>query len=162
MALFISRLWEVQYTLGGDKDWPNNQVTVRFHFSLALHPQCLGNPPRSLTSVEEAQKHLACPIQWGIHVFKSPGENVWISEITPFPGGYQFHEFSNIRFLPTLVLQDSLQMDILLAIKDCQNFRASYGPYMGHDYRILCHRNRLESGEPTIFGKPQDYLKPDS
>lgn len=50
-------------------------------------------------------------------------------------------------------------MDILLAVKDCQNFKASYDPYMGHDYPILCHRNRLESGEPTIFGKLQDYLK---
>ena len=31
---------------------------------------------------------------------------------------------------------------------------------MGHDYRILCHRNKLESGEPTIFGKLKDYSKP--
>ena len=53
-------------------------------------------------------------------------------------------------------------MDVLLAIQYCQNFKASYEPYMGHDYRILCHRNRLESGEATALGKLQDYLKPKS
>lgn len=64
----------------------------------------------------------------------------------PVLGGYEFHEFSKISFLPTLFLQNSKQIKGLLAAKDCQNLIASYDPYMGDSYKILHYsRNRLES-----------------
>lgn len=44
MTLFIHRLWQVQHGLGRIKGWPNNQITVRLKFLLALHPWCLGHP----------------------------------------------------------------------------------------------------------------------
>lgn len=63
-----------------------------------------------------------------------------------FLGGYQFHEFSKINFLPTWFLQDSLKIKVFLAAKDCQNLIAFYDPYMGSRCKVLCHsRNGLES-----------------
>lgn len=56
----------------------------------------------------------------------------------PFPGGYQFREFSKISFLPTLFLQNSLQIKVSLAAKDCPNLTASYDLYVGDNSRILC------------------------
>lgn len=106
--------------------------------------------PYSLKSMEEAQKHLACLLQSGIHAFKSQ-QKMYGPLKCPFLRSYLFHEFSKISFLPTLFLQDSLQIKVLFAARDCQNLIASYSPYMGDSYRILCH-SRKSPGSQQCLG----------
>lgn len=100
--------------------------------------------------MEEAQKHLACLLQSGIHAFKSQ-QKMYGHLKCPFLHNYLFHEFSKINFLPTLFLQDSLQIKISFAARDCQNLIASYSPYMGDSYRILCH-SRKSPGSQQCLG----------
>ena len=88
--------------------------------------------------MEEARKqHFTCPFQLGIHTYKSQ-RKVYESLKYPFPGGYQFYELSKISFLPTLFLEDSLQIKVSLAAKDCPHLTASYDLYIGDNSRVLC------------------------